>query len=87
MEKLELLSHWGEYVEFTMSKRNLQTLRSLLVSGQSAKPVKIGVYYFYFTGVTLGYNSTSNLETILRYTLDEDATTMVQKIDTLLTKV
>lgn len=84
MGKIEFLGHWGKNIGFTMSKKDLLVLRSLLISGQSTKPRKIGAYYFYFTGGTLHFNMSSNIETISRYSIEEDITSMLNKIDSLL---
>ncbi|MDU8528988.1 hypothetical protein RYA99_22775, partial [Pseudomonas syringae pv. actinidifoliorum] len=84
MAKISLLSHWQKNVDFSMSTKELQIFSTLLSSGIQHKPVKLGPYYFYYDGSSLGYNSSNDPKTIMRYTIIEPVNSILAKINSLL---
>lgn len=80
MLSLNLHTHWGKDMEFTMTKAELNVLYALLNSGKSAKPRKIGAYYFYYTGSILCFNSSRSMKSIHDYTIQDSASTILAKI-------
>jgi len=80
MLSLILLTHWGKDMEFMMTRADLNSLYSLLNSGKSVKPRKLGNYYFYYTGSCLCFNSSRSMKSIHDYNIEDAPSTILRKI-------